>query len=258
MYQPYTQQLYPHLWRDCHLTPYLHAFYQSLEPLVPGEKEHSPGKLLKRASHTFQEFPGHERPPHFSSIQVHASPSDSKEINSSSLSTLEAHRHLELAFQTRLQSPGLCFYGQLTDTGKRNMLSLGSRLRHVYIDKLKFLKERMDLQDLYVRSTDYSRTIESVQYLLGGLYPFSKRDQGQDMTIHIRSALAITHPEQTTRIRNHVSACKLSIALGPDKGTSRGLSSRNSPSSRDCFWQIGSFGVKGCSRYEYESGASRI
>ncbi len=44
----------------------------------------------------------------------------------------------------------------------------------------------LDPKNLYIRSTDYSRTIESVQYLLGGLYPVKSRNMGQDLVIHVR------------------------------------------------------------------------
>ena len=46
--------------------------------------------------------------------------------------------------------------------------------------------ESLDPQNLYIRSTDYSRTIESAQFLLGGLYPVKYRKTGQDLFIHVR------------------------------------------------------------------------
>ena len=81
---------------------------------------------------------------------------------------------------------GTCFYGQLTDVGKRNMMSIGSQLRKLYVDQLGLLSKELNPSDLYIRSTDYSRTIESVQYLLAGLYPYSTRHKTPDLTIHIR------------------------------------------------------------------------
>ena len=62
----------------------------------------------------------------------------------------------------------------------------GSRLRFHYVKNLKLLSEYLDPKSLYIRSTDYSRTIESVQYLLGGLYPVKNREVGQDLLIHVR------------------------------------------------------------------------
>lgn len=66
------------------------------------------------------------------------------------------------------------------------MMALGSRLRFHYINRLKLMGEYLDPMNLYIRSTDYSRTIESVQYLLGGLYPVKSRKIGQDLVIHVR------------------------------------------------------------------------
>ena len=65
-------------------------------------------------------------------------------------------------------------------------MALGSRLRFYYIDQLKLMGQTLLPQSLYIRSTDYSRTIESVQYLLGGLYPQKNRHEGQDLQIHVR------------------------------------------------------------------------
>jgi acid phosphatase len=93
---------------------------------------------------------------------------------------------LETAAKISKSFPGYCFYGQLTDTGKRNMMALGSRLRFFYIDQLRLLNPTLVPSSLYVRSTDYSRTIESVQYLLGGLYPRKNRHEKQDLQIHVR------------------------------------------------------------------------
>ncbi|CAB4420824.1 unnamed protein product [Rhizophagus irregularis] len=58
-------------------------------------------------------------------------------------------------------SPGTCAFGQLTDIGH----------------KLKFLDEKLSNDKLlYLRSTDYARTFESLQQLvIGGLYPSQYR-----------------------------------------------------------------------------------
>jgi acid phosphatase len=64
----------------------------------------------------------------------------------------------------------------------------GANLRNVYVDSLKFLpkelnKENSD-ENIRVRSTEYARTIESVQYLLNGLYPEEYRDD-EELPIHL-------------------------------------------------------------------------
>ncbi|KAI7857192.1 histidine phosphatase superfamily [Circinella umbellata] len=75
-----------------------------------------------------------------------------------------------------LHKPGACDYGQLTNVGRQSMASLGSRLREIYINRLKFLPDVFDENTVTIRSTSYQRTQESVQQLVaGGLYPIEKR-----------------------------------------------------------------------------------
>ncbi|CAM0142796.1 hypothetical protein VKS41_002640 [Umbelopsis sp. WA50703] len=86
-------------------------------------------------------------------------------------------------------TPGSCFYGQLTNVGRASMTRLGSRLRDIYIDNLKFLPDTWDEKTVYIRSTDYTRTQESVQQLIaGGLYPENKRDESFKLNIRTRDA----------------------------------------------------------------------
>lgn len=83
--------------------------------------------------------------------------------------------------------PGACYYGQLTNLGRFRMNSLGERIREVYINKLKFLPDVYDESSIYIRSSDYIRTQESVQQLVaGGLYPDDKRPKGTILNLRIR------------------------------------------------------------------------
>ena len=86
------------------------------------------------------------------------------------------------------------------------MNNLGERIREVYIDKyseknnfliyvsvlihlfrLKFLPDTFDEETMYVRSSDYIRTQESVQQLIaGGLYPENKRPSNFHLKLLIR------------------------------------------------------------------------
>lgn len=68
--------------------------------------------------------------------------------------------------------------GELTDVGRRTTHALGSRLRHLYIDRLHFLPSTLsnDVQSqLYIRATPIPRALESVQQALSGFYPLSNR-----------------------------------------------------------------------------------
>lgn len=66
---------------------------------------------------------------------------------------------------------GNCYMGQLTDKGKQTMKALGERLRQLYVEKIGFLAPEFREEEISVRTTDYTRTIESVQSLLKGLFP---------------------------------------------------------------------------------------
>ncbi|KAJ3052170.1 hypothetical protein HK097_006764 [Rhizophlyctis rosea] len=64
----------------------------------------------------------------------------------------------------------------------------GTNLRSLYVDRLHFLSPKLDdssKNDVSVRSTDYARTIESVQHLLDGLYPREVR-QTEGLEVRVR------------------------------------------------------------------------
>ncbi|CAO3686612.1 unnamed protein product [Rhizopus stolonifer] len=119
------------------------------------------------------------------------------EANTAMLSTIAQFNQQKIDFTAvpvqriveteKLEKPGSCYYGQLTNLGRFRMTSLGQRLRQVYIEKLKFLPDVFDEEGVYIRSTDYPRTQESVQQLItSGLYPKDKRLEGFQLKLRIR------------------------------------------------------------------------
>ncbi|KAJ2062897.1 hypothetical protein GGI17_002063 [Coemansia sp. S146] len=71
-----------------------------------------------------------------------------------------------------------CAFGQLTDVGRRSLTALGAHMRALYTDALGFLpsvprpgNDNGPTEDLYLRTTSYSRAFESLQHTLGGMYP---------------------------------------------------------------------------------------
>jgi acid phosphatase len=95
---------------------------------------------------------------------------------------------LELGSQLLMVEQDSCFFGQLTDSGKSSLYNLGRSFRDVYCNNKSFLPERYDPADVELRSTNYVRTIESLQRmysicylildLLHGLYPKEHRPHG--------------------------------------------------------------------------------
>lgn len=62
-------------------------------------------------------------------------------------------------------------WGELTSVGMRQHYNLGRFLRKIYMKDLNFLSKKYDPNEIYIRSTDYNRTIQSAQSQLYGLYP---------------------------------------------------------------------------------------
>ncbi|KAJ2795458.1 hypothetical protein H4R20_005870 [Coemansia guatemalensis] len=76
--------------------------------------------------------------------------------------------------------PRSCHMGQLSDVGLTTLHHSGAFLRTLYAEKLKFIPQKPEgnLSDwLYIRTTDYSRVIQSTYALLTGLYPGYPKQQ---------------------------------------------------------------------------------
>ncbi|KAL8711243.1 MAG: hypothetical protein Q9220_004388 [cf. Caloplaca sp. 1 TL-2023] len=70
----------------------------------------------------------------------------------------------------------VCQLGELTDKGRETTLALGERLRHLYVDQLRFMPKSIDNADMfYLRSTPMQRALDSVQQTFTGMYPRSTR-----------------------------------------------------------------------------------
>ncbi|KAF9788558.1 phosphoglycerate mutase-like protein [Thelephora terrestris] len=84
--------------------------------------------------------------------------------------------------------PGECLLGELTDLGRKSTYNLGAALRGVYIDKLKLLPDvAHNDSEVYFRSTNLPRTIESLQQIIHGLYPPLKQAEGFVSKIRTRN-----------------------------------------------------------------------
>lgn len=68
----------------------------------------------------------------------------------------------------------LCYLGQLSDLGSATMTEIGKNLRHLYLDHLDLFNQEDFSRHLYLRSTNYPRTIESLQSLVQGFLPEAK------------------------------------------------------------------------------------
>ncbi|KAJ2492006.1 hypothetical protein IWW37_001859 [Coemansia sp. RSA 2050] len=76
-----------------------------------------------------------------------------------------------------------CAFGQLTDVGRQSLTALGTHMRALYMDALGFLPavpspgdDNGPTEDLYLRTTSFTRAFESLQHALGGMYPHLPAD----------------------------------------------------------------------------------
>lgn len=74
----------------------------------------------------------------------------------------------EIPTDPHLWAQGL---GELSARGMEQEFSLGMQLREKYVNRDKLLPPNYDVNSIYVRSSDYNRTLMSAQALLLGLYP---------------------------------------------------------------------------------------
>uniref|UniRef100_A0A1A7YC34 Acid phosphatase 6, lysophosphatidic n=1 Tax=Iconisemion striatum TaxID=60296 RepID=A0A1A7YC34_9TELE len=78
---------------------------------------------------------------------------------------------------------GGSFPGQLTTVGMQQLYELGERLRRRYVEEKPFLSNSFIPTEVYVRSSNIVRTIESAKCLLAGLF-----QQKQTATVSILTA----------------------------------------------------------------------
>lgn len=81
-----------------------------------------------------------------------------------------------IAAGPRGEVDAVCNLGELTDTGRKTTWDLGRRLRHLYVDQLKFMPSTIHDADMfYLRATPIPRALESLQQCFWGFYPSDTR-----------------------------------------------------------------------------------
>lgn len=116
---------------------------------------------------------------------------------------------------------GECLLGELTDIGRQNTYNFGRALRRLYIDRLQLLPDALrppvsnhpqgglhtdEQSDVYFRSTNVPRTVESLHEIIFGLYPSDKCLDGYVHQIRVRNA-------KDENLFGNTGACKRLEAL---------------------------------------------
>lgn len=83
----------------------------------------------------------------------------------------------------------LCALGQLTMKGQEQLREMGRWLRERYVVQQKLLDQRLNTSQIRAESTDYPRTMDSIQAQLAGMYPIDTENAcvlppGQQIDIH--------------------------------------------------------------------------
>lgn len=92
---------------------------------------------------------------------------------------LRVERLYRKVFDTgREQLPGNCALGQLTSIGFKQDITAGEQFRTVYVES-GFLSSNFTSKELYVRSDDVYRTMQSAQMFMTGMYPPSQPVEGR-------------------------------------------------------------------------------
>lgn len=98
---------------------------------------------------------------------------------------------VEDSYRSRILTGGT-YPGQLTTIGMEQMYDLGVRLRKRYIEDIPFLTPSFNPKEVYIRSTNIVRTIESAKCLVAGL--FQQKQAGVVSILTDKSESEVLYP----------------------------------------------------------------
>ncbi|XP_037096024.1 lysophosphatidic acid phosphatase type 6 [Syngnathus acus] len=122
---------------------------------------------------------------------------------------------LEDSYRKKALSGGV-FAGQLTTLGMEQLYELGERLRRRYIQEDPFLSTTFCPSEVYVRSTNITRTIESARCLVAGLFQQNQKEIVPILTTDAQSEILYPNYHGCRLLRMLSSPRLKEVALLPD------------------------------------------